>query len=156
MEKSKEIKNFNVKIARIKEIFFQCNELDDKIINQLNEKLISVGLGLRINPNSLTEELGIALKINYVFHKDALKVELCAYEVECFFQIIEFKQVVKIQKDRINIDDGLLANLLSITIGTVRGMLSLKTSGTALNKYPLPLLNAVEILKQLKPQPIKK
>ncbi|MBU0764979.1 MAG: hypothetical protein KJ607_09110, partial [Bacteroidetes bacterium] len=61
-------------------------------------------------------------------------------------------QTIKYNGDQVNIEDGLLTTLISITIGTARGMLALKTAGTVLNKYPLPLINPLDILQQLKEQ----
>jgi len=150
MEKIKENKGINVKIERIRELSFQCNELTEVILNKLNEKNISFGFGIKLNPNQNTKEFGIALLVKYVFNDGDLVEDLCGYEIECVFKVIEFDEAIKIGDNKVNIEDGILSNLLSITIGSIRGMLAIKTAGNVLNKYPLPLIDPMNLIKQLK------
>ena len=152
MEKAKEIKKINLKIVKIKELSFSCKELPDDLKTKLTETNVVFGIGLRLVPNPPLKEFGIALLIKYEYQEGNINEELCQYEIECVFKIMEFDQAIKLNKTKINIEDSILSNLLSITIGTIRGMLALKTAGTVLNAYPLPLLNPMDIIQKLKVQ----
>ncbi len=152
IEKVKEVKNINVKIARIKEIAFNSWELTEELISDISESTLAFGIGVRLIPIKELKEFGIAFSTTYSYNQGEKQKELCTYEMECVFNIVEFEEAVKYKGEQVNIEDGLLTNLLSITIGAARGMLALKTAGTVLNRFPLPIINPIDILQQLKNQ----
>ena len=63
------------------------------------------------------------------------------------YKIEDLVNNIKIRKDIISIDDEFLAILLNISIGTIRGMIAVKTMGKIINKYPLPILNPKKIIE---------
>jgi hypothetical protein len=145
-------KNVNVKIERIKEISFQCKEISTEIEKKISGKNLEFKAGVRLIPNKVEKEFGCAILIVYSYLANNDSEELCSYEIECVFKIEEYEKVIKINEGDISISDGLLSTFINITVGAIRGMMALKTTGTILNKYPLPILNSLEILKQLKQQ----
>lgn len=97
-----------------------------------------------------SKNLPIGISVKYDFISKDRKEELCKYDIECIFKILEFDEVVKLKEKGINIDDKLLVNFLSIAIGALRGMLALKTVGSLLNKFPLPMIDVQILLNNLK------
>ena len=64
-------------------------------------------------------------------------------------QGLKLGDFVKLENSQVTVDTRLLALLLSISIGSMRGMLALRTQNTVFKNYPLPLINVSEILTSM-------
>lgn len=147
-------KPISIKIEKIKEISYQCKEIPDNLIQIINDTNIAFGLGFKLNPYPKTSEFGISLLVKYELQLNDSKDVLCDYEIECVFKIFEYNDAVLLDGAEVKINDGILINFLSLTIGAARGMLSIKTTGSILNKFPLPMLDPQVILQNLKEQKV--
>lgn len=75
--------------------------------------------------------------------------ELDFYRIAVVYKIEKLKDFVKLENSQVTVDTRLLALLLSISIGSMRGMLALRTQNTVFKNYPLPLINVSEILTSM-------
>lgn len=72
-------------------------------------------------------------------------------ETEIVFEVINLVSVVKkMEGGEIELEDKFLATLAGVCIGTSRGILAKNTKGTPFAKYPLPILNPTEIIRDMK------
>lgn len=46
--------------------------------------------------------------------------------------------------------EGLSEHLLSVAVGTTRGLIVSKTAGTSISRFPMPIINVHEMLKHAK------
>ena len=63
----------------------------------------------------------------------------CIYKFS--FEVIDLSRYVIIDGDNITINH-LMPHFLNVIIGTMRGILVVRTAGTLFSKYPLPILDA--------------
>ena len=80
--------------------------------------------------------------------------------VSVTFKISEINNFIQINKDQsVSITNNeILLNLMNITLGTLRGVVYVKTKDTPLNEYPLPIMTRKSIenfLKSTEPLPKK-
>lgn len=73
-------------------------------------------------------------------------------KVENIFEIKPFTDIIKpnSNKNGFNIPDAILINLVSISISTVRGILSEKLKGTIVQNEIFPLIDPLSIFKKTK------
>lgn len=72
-------------------------------------------------------------------HRDTVLVKL---GVLVNFEIVGLENVAELLEDGFKVkDDRLIINLLSIVLGTLRGILYTKLVNTPLEGYPLPLFS---------------
>lgn len=71
----------------------------------------------------------------------------CIYAFE--FEIPNLELFLGINAEGKLIDNGVIPHLISAAIGTMRGILVVKTAGTDLSKYPLPIMDPISICKNL-------
>ncbi|MBX7240365.1 MAG: hypothetical protein K1X92_01355 [Bacteroidia bacterium] len=69
-------------------------------------------------------------------------------EVSCHFHTTEEAWKSFCQSDQIIIPRQFIHHLCMITVGTCRGVLHSKTENTPLNRFILPLVNVVEMIKE--------
>lgn len=143
--------NIQISIREINEISFTLLQLPlpiDQI--QFGENL-SFKFGFEFKINLENEEFVFNTSIQYLiidFEKPMIELE-----VAIIFDIKNLAKVVQIDKeDQYQINDGFLATLAGVSIGTVRGILAANTKGKPLAKYPLPIINPKELLEQMNKQ----
>ena len=79
------------------------------------------------------------------------KEEFAQIKVENFFNVNPFNEVVKKKSENnYDIPNPLLHNLVSLSISTVRGILSEKLKGTIAQKEVYPLINLDNLFKDKK------
>ena len=75
--------------------------------------------------------------------------ELLFYRIAVVYKIEKLRDFVKLENSQVIVDTRLLALLLSISIGSMRGRLARLTQNTVVKNYPLPLINVSEILTSM-------
>lgn len=114
-------------------------------------------------PLQINFELNFAVDSSFTSIKNVLKIVflnsselVMQLVVECYYAISKDSWQEMTQQDNtIIVPVGFLQHLATITVGTARGVLFAKTVETNLNKYVLPLVNVIEMVKNdmvIKPQ----
>lgn len=145
-----ETADLQISIKEINEISFTLKPIpipEDQVVFGKN---LLYAIGLNIDLDLANEIVKLKLIVNYTFAN--LNDIVLALESEIVFHVINIKAVTKqeVDKNIVNINDEFLSTLLGVCIGTSRGILSTKTKGTVIAKYPLPILNPKDILMQMK------
>lgn len=143
MAKTKEVQ---VKLLKVIELSFSCTDIINDLDNNIIEKDLHIEIGFNFQIKKDVNEFIIKTLILYLFKKD----EILKYENQTFFSVLNINQVVTSDKDKINIKDEFLLSLLSVAIGTTRGMMIKNTMGKKINEFPLPILNSEELLDKIK------
>ncbi len=83
------------------------------------------------------------------FRLEQEKAPFLLIEVSCQFAIEDesWKRFADKEAERIIIDKGFATHLLSLAVGTARGVLHSKTEGTIFNQYLLPTIDLSEAVK---------
>lgn len=140
------VKEVEFKLSRVKEISFSCTDLVNDLTYKVIEKDLKIEIGFNFLIRKKENEFVINTLILYLFKtKEVLK-----YENQTFFNVKNIDQVITSEKDKINIKDEFLLSLLSVVIGTTRGMMIKNTMGKKINEFPLPILNPKDVIDNLK------
>lgn len=140
------VKEVEVKLSSVREISFSCNDLVHDLSSAVIEKDIKIEIGFNFQVLKEENEFVINTIVQYLFKTD----EVLKYENQTFFKVKNMNQIITLEKDKINIKDEFLTSLLSVVIGTTRGMMIKNTMGKKINEFPLPILNPKEVLDNLK------
>lgn len=142
----KKVKEVQFKLSRVKEISFSCTDFANDLTNEIIEKNLKIEIGFNFQLLKDSNEFAVRTLIKYLFKRE----EFLKYENEIVFKVKNIDEVVNFEKDKINIKDEFLLSLLSVVIGTTRGMIIKNTMGKKIDEFPLPILNPQEILNNLK------
>ncbi len=139
------------KMAEIKKTDFMT-EIQIRAIELLNGSL-----NLPANPNTPVNNLNFSISIEsradsvnklvfVIVHVEIKNDDLSAVfgtlSVSCIFEIVNFKDVIKIEADgKVNIPEQLTETLNSISISTTRGVMFSTFKGTFLHGAVLPVIN---------------
>jgi hypothetical protein len=143
MPKTKEVQ---VKLLKVKELSFSCTDIVNDLDYNVIDKDLRIEIGFNFQIRKEVNEFIIGTLILYLLKKD----EILKYENQTTFIVLNIDQVVTTENDKINIKDEFLISLLSVVIGTTRGMMIKNTLGKKINEFPLPILNPKELLNNIK------
>lgn len=65
------------------------------------------------------------------------------------FEIVNFDKLTGDKTEKIFLPDAFLATIIGLAISTTRGMLVEKTAGTSLSVFILPVINPMDIVKDM-------
>ena len=143
MTKTQEVQ---VKLLKVRELSFSCTDIVNDLDNSVIEKDLHIEIGFDFQIKKESNEFIIGTFIQYLFKKD----EILKYENQTIFIVLNIDQVVTTENDKLNIKDEFLISLLSVVIGTTRGMMIKNTMGKKINEFPLPILNPKELIDNIK------
>lgn len=95
--------------------------------------------------------VAMRLTVRYTSMRGGIMRPLLTYSIRVNYGIMDLKHRAMVTDNAVYLAQGLLPLMLSIGIGALRGMVALRTSGTALAGHPLPVLSIPTLLKHLQP-----
>lgn len=140
-------KQINFQLAKVKEVSFSYDEL---LVENFDTDKIGNNLGIGINYAVEVDEKEefLKLKVRVIYRFKGEKKTILNYTNQIYYKIKDLTNHIIIKDDMIDIDDEFLAILLNISIGTIRGMIAVKTMGKIINNFPLPILNPKKIIEE--------
>lgn len=142
-----EIPSIQLSLEHIEELDFTC-PVAKKSIN-IGKEIIPVKFVVNIYPDVKRDYFKLITGVRYIRRRNFIGQELLFYRIAVVYKIEKLRDFVKLENSQVIVDTRLLALLLSISIGSMRGMLALRTQNTVFKNYPLPLINVSEILTSM-------
>lgn len=127
--------NIQMRLQSISEVAYNTDM--SKICDDVNPDDLQVGFANKILPDIENNVISIVFGVQYLYENE--KVLDCIYKFS--FEVIDLSRYVVIDGDNITINH-LMPHFLNVIIGTMRGILVVRTAGTLFSKYPLPILDA--------------
>lgn len=144
-EKNNDLK---VSIVEVNEISYKQTQPPIPTEDLVFGENLVFGLAFNFDANVENEIFKHKTLIRFII--EGYEEPIIELETELVFHVINLKDVVKkIKEGVIDIDDNFLATITGVSLGTSRGILAKNTKGTSLSKFPLPILNPSEILKNI-------
>lgn len=139
---------FDIRISEIKELTSE-NKFHRWEIRRYNGYPINVSMSASVLPDINRNLLTLTLGVRYVSSTASNEKELLRYNILVDFEIDKLEERIQITDKTVKVPSHLLTLIMSVGVGTLRGMLAQRTSGTVLDKYPLPLMNISEIVSAI-------
>ena len=125
--------NIQMRLISVNEVSFMM--LPGKITEEVLPENIKLGFSSQIQPEVENNKIALVFGVKYELEEDELLE--CVYRFE--FEVRDLAQFITIEdNDNITIT-YIMPHFVSVAIGTMRGILVVKTAGTNLSKYPLPI-----------------
>lgn len=133
--------NFTLKTIRLIE-----KELDAPVLKVVkHKKTFSTITTQSVNQN---KSIIVEIAAKYLFAEQ----ELLFLIASLTFEFPEFDEIFDLNDGEIMEKITVIPTLMNIAIGTLRGIVATKTSGTFLRNFPLPLIDPNTLLKKLNPK----
>lgn len=120
--------------------------MDQSIISNIeNPNMIQLGFQNVVFPDIQTNTIAINFGVQYSYNNEVALESIYKFS----FYVENLNNYVDLQDDGKFIVKNIMPHMLSVAAGTMRGILVVKTIGTELSKYPLPMINIMELNDKL-------
>lgn len=133
----------NIAIRKIKEIEFFVNE-DVNI-----EDPLKIHIGFELTTNFSLSEKTVELVLSTQFSNRPSGVVFMKIKVSNVFLVMELEQFLNSELKTFSIPDNVMVTFLSLSISHSRALLSKSALGTKFSELYIPIVNPIEIAKQL-------
>ena len=141
----------NLKIKQFRELEFFTKEIPEDLQVMLDKTQISVNLNVDFYITNDKKILSVLSQITYKYTHGNIAEKLLYLDSAMDFTSDNFEDFVTMNRDgSFKFNDIMLVNLISITFGTIRGILIEKNKGLYLSKYILPPVDPNQILNAKK------
>ncbi len=142
----------NIGIVAINEIEYSHVKFQPESFNSDN---LFFGFQFGLNPNYEANQIGILLDVSYNYKLAENEIEnfkILNLKLETIFSVSDLSITFdeRSGKPFHRRNEELLATLLGIALSTFRGYLYLKSAGTSVRELFFPILNPLEIIRDIK------
>lgn len=135
--------NVQMRLISVSEMKFS---MDQSIISNIdNPDMIQLGFQNTVFPDIQTNTIAINFGVQYSYNGKVALESIYKF----FFYVENLNSYVEVQDNGTFIVKNIMPHMLSVAAGTMRGILVVKTIGTELSKYPLPMINIMELNDKL-------
>jgi len=107
--------------------------------------VLQLGFKHELHPNLTDNLFSLDFGVQYSIDGQTLLESIYRYD----FEVKELSKYVDISNDgKITVRD-ILPHLESVAVGTMRGILVVRTAGTDLARYPIPMIDPIELCNNL-------
>ncbi len=145
MSDNKEIK-IEFRLDKVVETGFLMN-LEALETKDVLPDAIKVEFGFKIDIQENDDVLVLHLLAKYSYPREGIDTKILEITSANHFSVKNLADLIEVKEGSFTDKAGLLPPLLGICIGTIRGMMVVKTMGTVLADFPLPIVNPTDILK---------
>lgn len=142
----------------IKKLTSYINSPDILTVKNINEEKIGIRKGFQIGFDYSSGILTIKVITDFLCRADAPEpVMLFGATMLCEYKFLKYEKIIKKTTDnQVDIPDGLLVTLMSVSYSTCRGILAVLTAGTDYSNILLPLVNPAEFKDMLQSIQVEK
>ena len=126
--------NIQMRLLSVNEVSFSMDL--SNVDENINPDDLQIGFANQIIPDIEKNTISIIFGVQYVYKTK--KVLDCIYKFS--FEVMDLNRFVVVDGDNITIS-YIMPHFLSVIIGTMRGILVVRTAGTLFAKYPLPMFD---------------
>lgn len=125
-----------MRLVSVDEIMFMMSSAG--IGNAFRSEDIQLGFSNKVDYAEARDEITLEFGVKYAIHSEDVLECVCRFK----FSVVDLKRFIQVNaKDNSVTITHIMPHLLSVAVGTMRGVLIAKTAGTPLAKYPLPMLD---------------
>lgn len=139
---------FDIRLLKVDEISSKSRINRLKIMRYGGEA-INVDLQGSINPFLNDNILILELGVYYMSSHNDKQIEYLRYFINLKYEIPNLLDIVETNDFSVILPSYMLSIMMSVGIGSLRGMLAKTLSHTRLCNYPLPIMNVSEIIHSL-------
>ncbi len=136
-------KNIQIQLLSVDEKKFK-SDLDENLADAINDSTLKFKIEYTLQPNKENSSIVVEVAAKYLFNER----ELLFLAASLTFKFPEFDEIFDLKEDQILEKVTVIPTLINVAIGTLRGMVASKTSGTFLKSFPLPLIDPNSLLKR--------
>lgn len=112
-----------------------------KLGDDVRPEDMQMGFSSQIQPDIESDMFTLVFGVRYETAGEVVLESLYRF----VFEVKDLKQFIVFNDDKSITVDHIMPHFLSVAVGTMRGILVVKTAGTNFSKYPLPMIDVNQL-----------
>lgn len=138
----------DIRLSELHEVA-SLSSLDRRAIRRYGGSRIDVGLNVRMESDVKNSTVTMVVGVAYNTTRHIMRERLLQYTVAAEFEVDSLSEHLQADGVEAIVSAQLMRLMLSVTIGSLRGMLALRTASTKLAAYPMPIFDLTEIISRM-------
>ena len=113
-------------------------------------KPVHVDMTVRVVPDLDKSTVSLVVTASYIVQGKFVRERVLTCSAFATFQIENLRQHVEINGEDIIVGGHLMMMMLGITVGALRGIISVRIAGTPLSNRPLPIIDLTALMYRLR------
>ena len=138
--------NIQMRLVSVSEVSFMMSP--GKVGNDVSSDSMKIGFSTQIQPDVQNDIFDLLFGTRYELNGEVVleSIYKFVFEVKNLAQFVVFNDNQSITVNHI------MPHFLSVAVGTMRGILVVKTAGTNFSNYPLPMIDVNQLNSNLSTQ----
>lgn len=136
-------KSIQMRLRSVNEIFFSMTS--GKLGSEDRGSELQIGFKNDLFPNVEQNTFTIHFGVQYSLNGDVILESVYGFE----FEVKNLSEFVSTDEQGKITVEGVLPHMVSVALGTMRGVLAVRTVGTDINKYPIPIMDPIQLCDNL-------
>lgn len=124
-----------MRLVSVNEVSFMMSP--GKLGDDVRPDDVQIGFSSQIQPDIESDMFTLVFGVRYETAGETVLESLYRF----VFEVKELKQFIVFNDDESITVDHIMPHFLSVAVGTMRGILVVKTAGTNFARYPLPMID---------------
>lgn len=138
-----------LKLLKVQETGFYMDSVLFSGIEKVEADNLKIEYGFKLDLNTGINILIIHLIVKYLYQTETELLKIIEIQTANSFELIDLNNLMVINGSELQDKNGIMPTILGVALGTLRGILVVKTAGTVLSDYPLPIVNPTELCKSM-------
>lgn len=131
--------NIQMRLASVSEVSFMMSP--GKLRDDVKPEDVQIGFTSQIQPDIENDRFSLVFGVRYETAGEPILESIYQF----VFDVKDLKQFIIFNDDQSITVNHIMPHLLSVAVGTMRGILVVKTAGTNFAKYPLPMIDVNQL-----------
>lgn len=118
-------------------------------LRRLHGETVSVDMNVRMVPDIKRNLISLVVSCSYIAPIGLIRQRLLVSSVITSFEIENLKDNIVMHGNEVVVAGNLMMTMLSISVGALRGIVSVHTQSTPLRHSPLPIIDLTALMARL-------
>lgn len=138
----------NFRLVSVREVE-GATAINRRVLRRLGHTPINVDLNVRVIPDLDHSLISLVVTCSYVAVIGMIRTKVLACSVVSTFEVEDLLEHVTMQGEEVIVGSKLMMTMLGIAVGSLRGVVAVRTADTVLRFRPLPVIDLTALMYRI-------
>lgn len=138
----------NFRLVSVREVE-GATAVNRRALRRLGRTPVNVDMNVRVVPDLDHSLVSLVVTCSYVAVIGFIRTRVLSCSVVTTFEIEDLRQHIEMQGEEVVVGGKLMMTMLGIAVGSLRGIVAVRTAGTPLRFRPLPVIDLRALMYRL-------
>ncbi|MCH5222349.1 MAG: hypothetical protein J1F05_08535 [Muribaculaceae bacterium] len=130
----------NISLVSVREVD-GATAINRRALRRLGRAPINVDMNIRVVPDIEHSMISLVVTCSYITVLGLIRTKVLSCSVVTTFEIEDLMTHISLQGEEVIIGGKLMMTMVSLAVGSLRGVIAVRTANTSLRYRPLPIID---------------